>query len=506
MAEHRVLLELDVDGEIHGFAIDNESVLVELDDGTERVFGPGVTIEDLPARSAPIFGVGVAEGSVRVLLQLPALDLWTRRDRVQPQQVIGRLYFWPEGEVLRPEHEIYRGALRSPDWALAVDDAGNQVGSVTFDLAPPTRTADVAFPPAAVGDDGRFPDAPEGSAGQAVPVIYGTVRGVQLVPISDTAGDPVRLLVAGHAVVSASVTVRNGEGTAIAGGPYTVSMGTDGRGDVYSYVEVDAANYVDNLHAAQVTGWARPDGEALDRLGDVLLHLWTTYGGERFYELDRDRVFAARVRLNRFGIAAFFNERSDTGTVLRAIAGRIEPQFPVVFGFACGRFGWDATDLPEGDADPARVLTYGVDSSDRVGPSETSVDDVLTEFEIAYAYDGFEGGTTASKQADRDNNGACRGAESRWGRSAVSRFSAPDVADDDTAALLLADQVRRRTEVRLRVSYLGLDGTWTAVRLWEQVAVTDAECGWSEKAFIVEGRKPRLDGRVDLTLVEKDGA
>lgn len=508
MAERRTLLELDVGGAVHGFVIDNEPVLVELADGSMRAFGDGATVDDLPARSARLLGGGGADGGgVHVTLQLAALDLWASRGTVQPQRVNGRVYWWPVGDVLRPEHEIWRGSLRNPDWDLARDEHDDQAGQVSFDLAPPTRNADVAFPPSACGDEGRLDGVPEGSTGNVMPVIYGTVRGVQLVAVSDTTVTPVRLLIAGHPVGSSTIDVLNGDGTLVVNNA-TVSTAVDNRGDHYAYVTVTAVQYSaasGNLHTDEVTGWTTPDGQALDRLGDVLLHLWITYAGERFFELDRDRAWAARPRLNRYQVAMFWNDRSDTGTVLRTLAGRIEPQFPVVFGFAGGRFGWDAVDFPRGDTPPTRVLTFGLDAEERVGLRETSSDDVVTEFELTYGFDGFDGGPTEPLRADRTNNGTCRGAESRWGPSTIARFSCPDVQDVETAVLILDDHVRRRSAVRASVTYRGLDDTWFTLPLGHEVAVVDLEAGWDLVPFVVEGRKPRLDGRVDVALLERDG-
>jgi hypothetical protein len=509
VADRRPLLELDVDGAVYGFVIDNEPVLVTLDDGDERAYVPGAWVDALPARSSPIGGGAGDQGAVGVTLQLSALDLWGLRESVPAQSVTGRLYFWPDGETLRPEHEIFRGAIRSPKWSLSYDAAGRQTGSVSFDLSPPTRAADVAFPPALVGDTGRFPDAPDASKGRVMPVVYGTVAGLQLIPVTDPSAASlinVTLLIAGHKLTSTAITVNDGDGAAIAGNPYTVHEGIDGRGEVYSYVSIPTGSYTDNLYAVSVTGWPAPDGAALDRLGDMLLHIWHTYAGEPFYELDRARAWGARDRLNRLRVGMAFDDRAEGGTVLRALAGRLEGQFPVVFGFAGGRFGWDATlFLERGDVVPTRTLTYGLDTTEREGPDETSVDDLVTEIVLDYAYDGFSGNTTATKRADRDSNGACRGAESRWGRSPIDRLSAPDVVDDGTAFLALEDQARRLAKLRYRVTYRGLDGDWWDVPLWEEVSVTDDEAGWSETAFVVEAKAPRMDGRVDVSLLERDG-
>lgn len=503
----RVLVRIDAAGEVHGFALDggesgDAQVVVADLDGEVRVFGPGLSLDQLPSRITPFDGSSLDQAGPRCRLELQVLDLWGLADHVDPQEVKVAVYWWPEGEALSQAHEIFRGVVRDPEFDLALDGDGAQAGSVSFTIAADTRSPDRPFPPTAIGDQGRFPAAPSSSAQYAVPVIYGTVRGVPLYPISSTSGDPVKLLVAGHQIRSAAVQLGfEGNAGPVAGIKYDI----DGRGHLYAYCEVSQAFWAasgDGLYAVSVQGWAAPDGSAIDRLGDVLLHVWNTYGGERFYELDRRRTHGCRDRLNRYRVGLLVNDVQSGGTVLRLLAGRIQPQFPIVFGFAGGRFGWDMTvPVRREGGQPAAHLIYGENCHDRRGPRPTSVDDIVTEFELAYASDGYAGGTVSSARRSAENDGACRAALSRWGASPVQRIEAPDIVDDGTAWTYLSDLVWWRTRRHDRVEYTCDDPDLFDLPNGEEVVVTDAVAGWDRRSFFIEALAPTPDGRVTLVLV-----
>ncbi|MFN3200032.1 MAG: hypothetical protein ACE366_16670 [Bradymonadia bacterium] len=501
-----VLVLLDVAGARHGFEVEGEGLVVSID-GDEVEFAEGIALDsDLPARSVSLQGSSSSGGTISLALDLEVLDLWAIRDGVPIQTINVRIWWWPDDEPFDEQlHEIYRGQPRSPTWDL-------EAGQVRFEVAAPSRVPDVQFPPSAVGDEDRFPDAPSNSAGQAVPVIYGRARGVPL-PALDAAPSPApedpadyparRFLVAGHPIRSTTIQVRDPDGAAL-GTPKAVEQGTDGRGEPYSYVTlsgVDLDGVGDAVHAEEVEGWVAPEGRLLDALGDVLLHLWGTYAGEDFHELDRARAWYARTGLNRYRVAFVFNRIQTGGTLLRTIASRIQSQFPVSVGLQGGRMGWDCTALPGPDAVVQHTLTYGQDVHDRSQIGETSIDDVLTEISLSYAFDGFEGSMTKIREFTPENHGGCQGALTRYGPSGVSRLEAPDAPDDGTAFQLLTQHARTLNGIRDTVAYSGLPTPWFLARPLDVVAVTDAAAGWTERKFLVLSVQPTLFGDVSLALL-----
>ena len=438
-------------------------------------------------------------------VRLDVADLWSVRDSVPIQRIRVRIYWWPDGEVLRQSHDVMYGVVRDPRWNIADETDG----TVSFTVVAERQFSDVPFPPSAIGDEGRFVNAPPEALPHAVPVVYGAVRGLPRFAVSSIAADPIRLIVAGHRIVSTTVQIAR-DGAAV-GAPAAVSATIDALGNPYSYVDIAQASYAagSNLYAEEVTGWVAPDGSAIDGLGDVLEHLFRTYAGDDWFSLDRPRIKAALPWLNRVRVGFFANDRLYDGTVIRLIETRFMGQFPLTAGFTGGRYGWDSLVLPEDDTDevqPVASLTYAHDAHTRVGPHETSADDVMTEFDLAYQADGFQAGPIASLHADATNSGGCRRAASRWGEAPLVRMDAQDCPDVGAAYMLLTDQIRKLTVVRDRVEYHGVDAMLYELPPLAVIEVTDSDLGWSARPFLLEAVAPRMDGYCDVVLVSLRGA
>jgi len=527
-------LELNLDGDWRGFAIEGPSITLERGEGLD---GPrsldyiagGAELSALPGKATSISG-GFGDRGVDVTIHLPFLDLWTLREQIPTQLIEGRVYWLdPADGVIRREHELFRGIANDPKWDVGPKPlAGRRSGMVGFSLEPASETRDIQFPPFSTSDEGRFPalrdDGPRGPDPRgACPIIYGTVKGVSLLPVSDTLNDPIRMILAAHPIVSKIVQIYASVDSAMGTLPQTpanpagvleegvligspqVKQAVDGLGQVYSYVNVSRSAVAGgaNMYVGSITGWPDAEGGALDRLGEVLLHIWKTYGGETFYELDRERAHASRTRLNRFRVSSFFNSQSGGGSVLRALESRYAGQFPVVFGFSRGRYGWDAIEFPdESEFKPQATLIYGQNAFERGEITETPRSEVVTSYEGEYDLDGARGSLTASMRLDRTNHGPSRGAYSRWGRSTVNKLTFSDTADPGSVYQLLADQARRLTQVRYEVEYTGVDPRFFDLPSLAHVLVTDFETGWSEEPFLITSATPNIDsGLVDLTLI-----
>jgi len=508
----RTLLELDLDGEIHGFvhALGAGTAPFRVAAAsTWNAIVPGfrgvAEVRSIPGRAASLFGGGGDGGTAEITIPRRTLDLWAMRTRVALQRSRGRILWWEEGGTYADAIEVHRGLIRSPTFDRGPDGDG----SCSFSLAPAIREIDARFPPALVGDEGRFPNAVDRAKTQAVPVIYGTVKGLPLYRIAATGPGPViHLLIAGHPITSTDLNglLAYTDGALLLAGPRPVLTAIDGIGGVYSYVDVTAGEYLAdaNIHVTEVTGWVGPTGVAIDRLGDVLIHAWRQYSGEPLDGFDEFRAEFARPRLNRYRVGAAFNAAESQGTLIRALESRFAPQFPVVFSFVGGKLGWDAVDLPseaEALGSPLRTLTYGVDASGRSGLGETSADEVRDDLRLEYGLDGFDGGSLSSTQANPTNSEMARQARSLWGQGPRVDLSSPDIPDSNSAYALITDHARRLSEVRTRVSYSGLDASWYGLPLLGVVHVTDADLGWTSVPCLIEVLQPRADGRMDVALI-----
>lgn len=514
-AERRVFVQLEQGGVQCGFVLDGAPVMVEVEQEAAALplravaFGAGLVVESMPIKAAALVGEAAADaGSLSATLALDAFDVWAARAD-HPLQTIGvRAWLAPVGDdglpidaagnvaPLSNEYEIFRGVLRDPSPDL-------DAGLLSFTAAPITRTVDIQFPPAAI-DAERFPDAPTESTSNAVPVIYGTVRGLPLRAVSDVTANPVRLVVAGHPIVSTTVDIyRDG---ALVDGAQPVLYDIDEIGGAYAYVEIAKVDYEagSNLYGLSVTGWRAPDGTAIDGLGDVLIHLWRTYADEQHYELDMQRAESARPTLNRYTVGTFSNaQQADTG-LLRIMVSWIGQQFPVAFGASGGRFGWDATRLPSDPEIPGLTigtLTYGVDAHQRLGPTESSADDIVNRWQIHFGIDGYARGTVSVLTGDATTMGALRGSVSRWGRSPLQRIDAPAIGSADSAWSVLTDRARTGAFVRESVTYAGLPGRWYDAPLFRVVLVTDDALGYDAEPCLIVALAPDIIGRVSMTLL-----
>lgn len=509
----RIFIVLDADGAKRGFITDGAPVSATIQGDTLPTgFGAGLDVASLPVRAASLMGENAQDaGSLSAVLSLDAFDLWALRSRCPLQKVTVRAWLAPVNgdgipvnsaltEIdLLPSYEIFRGVLRNPKPDL-------RARTLQFTAAPDLRLLDAQFPPTVITTE-RFPDAPTENTSNAVPVVYGFVLGLPLYAVSDVTVNPVKLLVAGHPIQSTGVTIMR-DGAIVAAS--SVLYGIDEFGGAYAYVTVTPVQYAagSNLYARDVTGWVNPDGTAIDGLGDVLLHLWHTYGNEKFYDLDRVRCYAARDPLNHYKVGMAFNQQETGSGLIRMLQGRLEPQFPVAFGISGGRMGWDCTRIPTDEEIPKLVigtLTYGLDAHDRIDPQESDAGSVVTSIEMHTVAQGQVGGTSGVLTVNRDNMPVLRGAVTRWGESPLHRIDCPDLSVNDGPWSVATDLAVGMSAVRESPTYLGLDGAWNDAMLYGVVLVTDEECGYEAEPTLVTAVAPTLDGRVNLTLLRIRG-
>ena len=478
----------------------------------DRRFEPGLLDAPLPVRSGDLYGKG-GMGASGMALKLsldtfPAVDLLAGNVRLQ--RIRARVYWWRAGDALDQAQLVWKGQVASP----VIDIEGNVF---SCSLAAATREVDAPFPGAKIGDDGRFATNPDQASDQVLPVIYGTVKGLPAFRITEDFG-PVppavpgsftRFAVAGHRVPSQSVNLIFREDGA-SYGAFAVTTERDSRGDEYAEITVlgtvtgpggelwekDGTVWLDSIE-----GWTGAVGQ-VERLGDVLIHLVRTYAAENSLELDWSRISAATSHLNRFKVACAFN--AGGGSLLRLLSGRFQQQFPVVFGWARGLFGWDFADMPPGSGSMGEIIwRHNAHERGVVTPVPDSL--LRSRFEIGYGVDLSAGGNTAALRVDKSSNARCAGAEHRWGVSPVLRIEAPDAADAGTATLLADDLINRLTKRRLRVSYVVDEPTWISLPLFARLAITDDDLGWVERSFLLEGVAPVQPGRLRLALVSEDG-
>jgi len=500
----RLLIQLDLPngGPSLGFVADGFGAIAMTPpraDASSIDFVEGGEVESLPLRGSPAFG-GSAPSAPSVILSGPQVaDLWRLR-LTHPLQAAEVTIWWAGIDVLLWD-ELYRGTPEPPGYEFTQDGI-----VVSIPLRPLRRPDEAPFPPSLIGDADRFlSTTPDNSLSHAVPVIYGTARGVPLYAVESPAAINVKMLIAGHRIRSTTVNVYRDGASVVVGA--TVSTDVDGRGQPYSYIEVAQAVYAagEELYLDSVEGHVGPNNTLVERLGDVLDHLYATYGRGLRPELDQRRTSGASVDLNRLTVAFFVNEQETGGTLAQFVETSLAGQFPFAVGAPTGRLGWDSLLLPQTGAPPVDHLTYGQDAFDRVGPTETSADELVGEVDLAYALHGYEGGPTAGIHLDESTSGLARRAGSRWQAVQRSSTASEYAADSQTAYLIANDLLRKKGVVRFRVEYEKVPTHFWRYPPLSVIYVTDAELGWTAEPCYLEAVTPRRDGGCDVLLITVDG-
>lgn len=495
-----VLVLLDVAGDIHGLSTDGNAYEVTTWDDRVLGFVPLAEVTELPTRSAPVFGTSYAGSSgIGITITGIAEDLYSRRRQNPIQLAQATIYWWEPGTVLKPQDELYAGVLREPVFDLVEDG-----GVLTAQIVPLDTSHVAIFPPTVIGDDGRFPNAPTTGKSSAVPVIFGTVRGVPFYSISLEATDPQRLVLAGHDLVSTTVDIAHDNDQVLVNKP--VLYARDGRGDIYAYVELAKAAFdaYPNVYALEVQGFPGPNGRPLAALGDVLEHLMRTYGQGLWYQLDRKRVEAARVHLNRIEVGFFVNEAGVP--INQFVEGRFAGQFPIAFGIVGGRYGWDSLLFPL-DRNRAYVdeIVDGQNAFGFAPPRETSADDLIGIVELEYGLDGASGSQLASRRLDASNSPVARRVRERWGEKPIERISLPDVPDPGIAYSLGTDLLAKRGWVRERIEIEEVDERFWRYPLLSLIRTTSSQFGIEAEPYLLEVVQPNEDGSCRVVLVSYEG-
>ena len=222
--------------------------------------------------------------------------------------------------------------------------------------------------------------------------------------------------------------------------------------------------------------------------------------------MDHKRISVAIERLNSYEVGIGINDQDGTQTLYDILTGRVQGQFPVVFGSPSGLYGWDCTALPPDDDPPFAEIVYGQNAFERVDVKQTSVTKIQNSFEMTYSFDGKAESNINSSVLNSSNSELLYDSVEKFGKSAMVSFSAPDCPSPVTAGRLLLDKAKKESFPRTLVTYSSLSREHIDMPLMSTVLVTDDEIGWKKKRFIVLAVKPDAEsGRCGLSLMSFDG-
>lgn len=457
----------------------------------------GITV---PARSVDMIGTSASSGSATISLSTQTFD------------AIGHLA--SGGSIIRKEVEIrlaydesnyedcylaYRGVVSSFD--INVDE-----GSVNLNVGPDFVSVDKSFPESTVGDEGRFPDAPEGTKSRAVPVVYGHVKKMP-VPIVGYFGESARLAIASHNVFGSLKKPGMVQiGTTPSGDLvdyYRVQTGNDDLGGYYSFIEIPKSIWDDSVYIVEMEGKTSSNGNAISRLGDMLNDLWSTYAGGSLRTLDSARISKSTNFLNSIRVGVAITESVSGQSVIDIVAGRFR-NLPVRLCYDRGLFAWESVSWPSSNHGDGS-FRFGIDSVQRSSMTITSLDQVRNRFRFKMSFDAKFNESSETRLVDQSNNPSLRTSVSLFGETPLEEIDLSDATDKLGAGIAIESIVRSRSNPRITVTYAGCDADFLREPLGKSWFITDKDAGLNSSSFVLVAVTPEVSsGTVSLTFISVD--
>lgn len=371
-----------------------------------------------------------------------------------------------------------------------------------------------------------FPDAPDDSIGKVPPLVIGTpgayrsatgaatTPGSPAFPVRITtpvANTPAALLIAGHHVDAASVTVYDAT-TQVSASRDVVntSLGTGPGRRLYAYVDlIDGA--LADFDSASVTATLADDWYIIWDQGGALLTADRTRAlvgaGELLAEVltlsslpvDRPATLAARAWLDQYQISTYADETISPWEWLRRV---LLPLVPV--SITSGPDGlYPVAWAPDTGADEAVVALEVGRNCWRASRDEPADTAALVAVSVAFAPDADSGDyqrtitVSAAMPTDDDGDGVtdpdtgtCRYAQAAAMRlgidsAATAAEELDQVHDADTASRYAAERLQRSWRAG-RVVDFDLAPELAGLQQGDVVTLTDDERGWSGRVVRVQ--------------------
>lgn len=237
------------------------------------------------------------------------------------------------------------------------------------------------------------------------------------------------------------------------------------------------------VYAATVRGRIRSNGEAFNRLGNVIEDMWLTFGGGVEDAIDWELVSQYKNRLNQYTVDLVLNERRKDQTLERILTSRVSQSFPITFTSTRGKLAWICTALPLPVPGYSRHLEFGKELSQLKSLKETSREKIINDIVLSYGMDGKRTGQALSTSLNRHNSEICRASYDRWGVSQRKQVNCPDTQDSATASLIAQEVANLSAGIRIEVSYRCFDITIVDLPLMSVISITDETAGFNNQLF-----------------------
>ena len=456
----------------------------------------------VPARSVDMLGSSASSGSASIGISTEDFDVIgyiASGGSVLHKQVEIRLVY--EDSFYEDSYLAYRGIISS----FGVDP---ESGRVDFDVGPDFVSVDKSFPATTVGDEGRFPDSPDGTKSRAIPVIYGEVRKVPAPIVAYVQrGSKARLAVASHHIYGSNEKPGYVQIGSTPKGDlveyYEVKTANDSLGGFYSYIDVPVEHWDDSIYIVNTWGKTSSNGRAISRLGDTLQDLWVSYAGGGSQSFDAARASRSALFLNSIRVGLAITESVSGQSVIDIVAGRFN-SLPVRLCYDRGLFCWEAVSWPAVGTG-SKSFTYGADSSQRSPLSVTQIDEIRNRFRFKMGFDAKFNETTETRTVDRSNSSILRQSVSMFGETSIHEVDLSDATDKLGAGIAIDSIIKSKSGPRITVSYSGCAPSFLDENLGEPWSITDGESGLRSASFVLVSVQPDVDsGTVSLTFISTE--
>ena len=451
----------------------------------------------VPARSVDMVGRSASAGSASISLSteiFDAIDYIASGGSIVGKEVEVRLVY--DSEFYEDSYLGYRGVITS--FKLDVDE-----GKVDLDIGPDFVSVDKSFPESKVGDEGRFPDAPEGTKSRAIPVIYGHVKKVP-VPIVGFFGESARIAIASHHVYGSDekrgfVKI----GTTPKGDlkeHYEIQFRTDSLGQPYSYIDIPKDLWDDSIYLVELHGKTSSNGRAISRLGDTIQDLWLSYAGGSLRNFDAARVSKSTPLLNSIRVGLAITESVVGQSVIDIVAGRLQ-NMPVRLCYDRGLFAWESVFWPRVGSG-SKPFTFGLDSVQRSSLEITPLDQIRNRFRFKMSFDAKFNETSETRMVDQSNSQSLMNSVSLFGETSIEEVDLSDATDKLGAGIAIDNIIRTRSNPRITITYSGCDSEFLNEALGGCWSITDESCGLNSAEFVLVSVAPEVQsGSVSLTFL-----
>lgn len=333
----------------------------------------------------------------------------------------------------------------------------------------------------------RYPNAPDSSIGEGVPVVVNKHSYVPCVPVDDGTGAGEEYAVArGHGWTVSAVYVNTDTVTAgDAEFAWTDVETTDEYGQPVTVLRFSGDHaewdWSEEVYAT-ITG-----GLYATRIAPVMRYLLEQYTNMGPSALSAEMFALAEVRLGTMQARACYNTGGGRDGVISYVEQNYLKSFPMLatmwgLGGAYGPVVFDRRDDPVANLTAEKYPIIGR----LTGFTETPSEELFNEFLVRYDYNAMDDTYQAEASRDSLSSDLCRLSADSIGSRAYDTIESAHITDSRVAEYIVDWLVEHKTLTSYYGEYEALPWVMLYLRVGQNIELTDEEIGWSDARASVE--------------------